>query len=100
MSDSITTKADGTTLVTTAHQSGESAGAWGRRHTRALDGESIAGIDELESCWPNPSAPGGECCSTTTRLSGESDESFRVRHELDYAFDMVNCKPIPETPPS
>lgn len=97
MSNTIKTTGDGTTLVDTQYQSGDTSAQWARDWAGELDNANVSGVSQLKTCWPNPS---GECCEETNRLPGETDAEFRSRHKAEVAVKMLECPPIPEEPPS
>ena len=77
-------------ISTTAH-SGETTQVWIDRHSTSVESSQPTG-NTLKTTWT--SASGAQSVSTT-RAANESDESFLLRHILDYTGGMVSQPPIP-----
>jgi len=77
--------------VDTDHEHGESTGDWEARHTLEVT-RSLPSGSMLTTSWTGANGPEE---IETTRITGESDLSFRARHILDYTEAMASAPPIP-----
>jgi len=91
LSNPITTSGLKNGLVSTDHLSGESTQAWVGRHSTSVELTKPGG-NTLTTTWT--SANGRQSVSTD-RAPNETDESFLLRHILDYSDGMVPEPPIP-----
>lgn len=91
MANPITTTGTTSDPITTTHQSGESVSQWVKRHNDEVSQSTPSG-NTLTTSWT---------CSTgredveTTRLTGESDADFLLRHQIAYMLAMIECPPVP-----
>lgn len=79
--------------VVTTYQTPELVRDWVRRHIDALKNKVPDG-NTLTTTWPIDKDP-GTASTTTTRIQGESNDSFIDRHATDTLFDMVQDPPDP-----
>lgn len=77
----------------TTHQSGESVRDWVERHIDSLK-NLTPDSDPLVTTWPIKDPP-GTASTSTTRIPGESHDSFISRHVEAVLLDMVDDNPDP-----
>jgi hypothetical protein len=91
LSNPISTSGLKSGLVSTNHLSGESTQAWVGRHSTSVELSKPSG-NTLKTTWTSANGPQ---TVSTDRAPNESDESFLLRHILDYSDGMVSEPPIP-----
>ena len=91
MSNPITTTELKNGPVSTVHQSGESTQAWVGRHSTSVELSRPSG-NTLTTTWTSAN---GRQSVATIRAPNETDESFLLRHILDYSDVMGSEPPIP-----
>jgi hypothetical protein len=90
MASTITTTGTDNDPLSTDRNHGESVEAWVERHGEEVTASTPSG-DTLTTTWTSSAGPQSK---RTTRVPGESNAAFKLRHVLEYTTAMVEHPPI------
>jgi hypothetical protein len=91
VANSITTTGTDGGPVSTEYEAGQSIKDWVSRHVENVLYASAVGA-KLQTDWY---AEDGKHTVQTDRLSGEGDEAFTARHEIEMLIEMLESNPEP-----